>query len=126
LSDLVEILSGDRPGLENLGAAAAKFGEAYSYGEGRGLPLWRFFSCRLSRPLFCEIGDFVGEPFAVDNVGVEVVGDPFFDFDVTLVLRIADGLEDLCVAPRAATVFGRTATASLDQTPIGNARLGIE
>ena len=81
---------------------------------------------RFSRPAFCERGDFFGEPTGIDNIGIEVVGEPLFEFVVAFVLWIADGLEEFGIAPGAADIFRRAAPARLDQARIKNAGLGID
>ena len=37
-----------------------------------------------------EGGDLVGEPFGVDDMRIEVVGDPLLEFGVAFVLRVGD------------------------------------
>lgn len=41
-------------------------------------------------------------------MGVEVVGDPFLELGVSLVLRIGDRFEQLAITPGAADIFART------------------
>ncbi len=50
--------------------------------------------CRFSRPSFRERGDFFGEPVGVDEVGIEVIRDPLFEFGVALVFGIVDCREE--------------------------------
>jgi hypothetical protein len=69
---------------------------------------------RFSRPAFCQRGDFGGEPFW-GNIWVEVVGERFLELVMTFMLRITDCVEDLGVAPGAANVFRRAASARFDQ-----------
>ena len=61
---------------------------------------------RFSRPPFRKCGNFFSEPTEIDDVGIEVVGEPLFEFGVAFVLRIADGLEELAIAPGATDIFG--------------------
>ena len=60
----------------------------------------------------------MGKPTGVDDVGIEVIGDPLFEFGVAFVLRIVDGLEELGIAPGATDIFGRAASGCLDQARI--------
>src|SRR4249920_164102 len=66
-----------------------------------------------------------GSPFGVVGVGIEVVADPFREFGVAFVLGILDGLEEFGIAPGAASIFWRAATADLDQARVEHAWLGI-
>ncbi len=70
---------------------------------------------RFARPAFGECGDFFGEPICFDGVGIECVSDPLAEFVVAFVFGIGDRFEQLGVAPGAAAVFGRAASAGLDQ-----------
>jgi hypothetical protein len=70
--------------------------------SGNALALGR----RLSRPLFREPGEFLGEAICIDVLGIEVVSDPFAEVGVAFMLGIVDGLEELGVAPGATNVFG--------------------
>jgi hypothetical protein len=76
--------------------------------------------------VFGKRGDFIGEPIDIDDVGIEVVSDPFAELGVALVLGIADRVKELGIAPRTADVFGWAAAGGLDQARIDEARLGIE
>src|SRR5476651_2268937 len=80
----------------------------------------------LSRPAFCECGDFFGEPIGIDNVGIEIVGDPFCEFGMTFVLWIANGLEEFGIAPGSADIFRRAASACLDQAGIKNPKFWVD
>ena len=84
----------------------------------------RAFTGGLAGPSFGEGGNFRGEPFSVIGVGIKVVDDPFREFGVAFVLGILDGLEEFGIAPGAAAIFWRAATADLDQARIEHARLG--
>jgi hypothetical protein len=50
--------------------------------------------------LLGQIGDVFGQPIDVDDMRVEVVGEPFLELAVTLVARVCDGLKRLTIAPR--------------------------
>jgi hypothetical protein len=80
--------------------------------SGNALALGR----RLSRPLFGEPGEFLGEAICIDVLGIEVVSDPFAEVGVAFMLGIVDGLEELGVAPGATDVLGGGTTSDgLDQ-----------
>jgi hypothetical protein len=40
------------------------------------------------------------EPVGIDDVGIEVLGDPLFELGMALVTGISDGFEELSIAPR--------------------------
>ena len=49
----------------------------------------------------------LGQPIDVDNMGIEIVREPFFEFAMPLVAGIGDGLEELAIAPGTTDVLGR-------------------
>jgi hypothetical protein len=53
----------------------------------------------LARPALGEFGDVFGQPIEVDDMGIEVVGEPFFEFAMALMFGIGDGLDELPIAP---------------------------
>jgi hypothetical protein len=59
-------------------------------------------------------------------MGIEVVGEPFFEFAMALVAGIDDGLEELAIAPRTTDVLGRAVALGFDQTRIKDARFAID
>jgi hypothetical protein len=66
------------------------------------------------------------EPLVINIVGIEVAADPFLELSVAFVRGIADDIEEFGIAPRAADIFRRTASAGIDQSRIDGARLWIE
>ena len=59
-------------------------------------------------------------------MGIEVVGEPFFEFAMALVAGIGDGLEELAIAPRTTDVLGRAVALGFDETRIKDARFAID
>ena len=59
-------------------------------------------------------------------MGIEVVGEPFFELAMALVCGIGYGLEELGMAPRTADVLGRAVALGFDQARIKDARLAID
>jgi hypothetical protein len=59
----------------------------------------------LARPALGQVGDLLREPIGVDNVGIEVVDEPFFQFAIALVFGIGDGFEELRMCGIAAGDF---------------------
>jgi hypothetical protein len=66
----------------------------------------RAFTDRLSRPFFSEGGNFGGEPLGVVGIGIEVVADPLWEFDLMASRNSA--------YPGAAAALGSAAVADLD------------
>jgi len=67
-----------------------------------------------------------GEPLVVNMVGIEIAADLFLELSVAFVRGIADDIEEFGIAPRAADIFRRAASAGFDQSRIKDARLWIE
>ena len=67
-----------------------------------------------------------GEPLIVNMVGIEIAADLFLELSVAFVRGIADDIEEFSIAPRAADIFRRAASAGFDQSRIKDARLWIE
>ena len=72
----------------------------------------------MARPTLGEFGDVFGQPIDVDDMGIEVVGEPFFEFAMALMFGIGDGLDELAIAPRTADVLWRAAALGFDQARI--------
>jgi hypothetical protein len=53
--------------------------------------------------------------FEVDDGGIERHADPADHLGVALVLRVADRLKELGIAPRSANVLGWAAACGVDQ-----------
>jgi hypothetical protein len=68
----------------------------------------------------------LGQPIDIDDMGIEVIGEPFFEFAMALVFGIGDGFEELAMAPRTADVFLRATALGFDQARIKNARFRID
>ena len=79
----------------------------------------------MARPALSQFGDVFGQPIDVDDIGIEVVGKPFFEFAMALVFGIGDGLEELAIAPRTADVLWRAVALGFDQARIKNAQFRI-
>ena len=60
----------------------------------------------MARPGLSQFGDVFGQPIDVDDMRIEIVGEPFFEFAMALVFGIGDGFEELGVAPRTTDVLG--------------------
>lgn len=68
----------------------------------------------------------LGEPICINRGGIEFVFvDPLCELVMALMLGITHWFEELGVAPRAADVFGRTASGGLGQARIERSRLKI-
>jgi hypothetical protein len=67
---------------------------AYPSGEHRGLGGTAALDGGLARPALGECGDVLGQPIDVEDMGIEVVREPFFEFAMALVVGIGDGLEE--------------------------------
>ena len=80
----------------------------------------------LARPALGECGDVFGQPIDVDDMGIEVVCEPFFEFAMALMAGIGEGFEELAIAPRTTDVLGRAAALGFDQARIKDARFGID
>src|SRR6266478_6238838 len=79
----------------------------YPSGEHRGLGGTAALDGGLARPALGECGDVLGQPIDVEDMGMEVVREPFFEFAMALVVGIGDGLEEFGIAPGTADVLGR-------------------
>jgi hypothetical protein len=69
---------------------------------------------RVARPALGECGDVLGQPIDVEDMGIEVVREPFFEFAMALVVGIGDGLEEFGIAPGTADVLGRAAALGFE------------
>ncbi len=94
-------------------------------GEGRGSSAVGALAGGFARPFPGECINFRGEPLGLVGVGIEVVTDPLCKLGVALVLWIGNSFEHFGVAPRAATVLGRTAAADFNQARIERTRRGV-
>lgn len=74
--------------------------------EHRGLASTAALSGGLARPAPSQFGDLLRQPIDVDNVGIEVVDEPFFQFAMALVFGIGHGFEKLNIASRTPTSSG--------------------
>ena len=97
-----------------------------SSGEHRGLGGTAALDGGLARPALGECGDVLGQPIDVEDMGIEVVREPFFEFAMALVVGIGDGLEEFGIAPGTADVLGRAAALGFDQAWVKDAGLGID
>src|SRR6266511_3002264 len=108
------------------GYTAKDPGKPYPSGEHRGLGGTAALDGGLARPALGECGDVLGQPIDVEDMGIEVVREPFFEFAMALVVGIGDGLEEFGIAPGTADVLGRAATLGFDQAWVKDAGLGID
>src|SRR6266511_4151505 len=101
-------------------------GQTYPSGEHRGLGGTAALDGGLARPALGECGDVLGQPIDVEDMGIEVVREPFFELAMARVVGIGDGLEEFGIAPGTADVLGRAATLGFDQAWVKDAGLGID
>ena len=80
---------------QRFSAAAVRM---YPSGEHRGLGGTAALDGGLARPALGECGDVLGQPIDVEDMGIEVVREPFFEFAMALVVGIGDGLEEFGIA----------------------------
>ena len=92
----------------------------------RGLGGAAAFDRGTARPLLSQIVDVLGQPIDIDDMRVEVFGEPFLELAVALVARVCDSLKQLAIAPRTTDVLGWTVALGLDQAGIKHARFGID
>jgi hypothetical protein len=97
----------------------------YPSGEHRGLGGTAALDGGLARPALGECGDVLGQPIDVEDMGIEVVREPFFEFAMALVVGIGDGLEEFGIAPGTADVLGRAATLGFDQAWVRRSTLMV-
>ena len=71
-----------------------------------------------ARPSLSQLGDVFGEPIDVDDMRVEVVGEPFLELAVALVAGVVEGLQELTITPRTTDVLGWAVALGLDQAGI--------
>ena len=68
-----------------------------------------------------QFGNILGQAIDVDNMRIEIVREPFFEFVMPLVAGIGDGLEELAIAPGTTDVLGRAVALGFDQPWIKDA-----
>src|SRR4029453_9653690 len=73
----------------------AAFGRSYPSGGHRGLGGAGAWGGGWARPAVGECGDALGQPIDVEDMGIEVVREPFFEFAMALVVGRGDGLGKL-------------------------------
>src|SRR5258708_33887437 len=95
---------------------------SYPSGEHRGLGGTAALDGGLARPALGEWGDALGQPIDVEDMGIEVVREPFFEFAMALVVGIGDGLEEFGIAPGTADVLGRLFHVRPARSIFSNAR----
>src|SRR5258708_39110915 len=99
---------------------------SYPSGEHRGLGGTAALDGGLARPALGECGDVLGQPIDVEDMGIEVVPEPFFEFAMALVVGIGDGLEEFGITPGTADLLGRAAALGFDRTGGKDAGLGSD
>ena len=67
----------------------------------------------LRRPALGECGNVFGEPIHVDDIGAEVVWEPFFELAAALMFGVGDGFEELGIAPVAPMSKGGSGSCSI-------------